>query len=109
MKLFWEAFKAKFPPNRAAAAIMVTVTPILAIAAGDLATWSTRHVAGLHLTQGKIFGVFLAGAGAVVLPAVTAGYKWFSGWIQHEGAKQRKEVALIEAGHQTTVHNLEGS
>lgn len=103
LEAIWDSIKAKFPPNRAVVAIMAVVTPVLAIAAGDLATWATVHAASLHLTSGEIFGVFVAGVTAVVAPAVTWLYKWMTGWIQHEGAKQRKEVALIEAGHQTTV------
>jgi len=109
MKVFWEAFKAKFPPNRAVVAVMAVATPVLAIAAGDLATWATVHAASLHLTSGQIFGVFVAGATAVVAPAVTWLYKWMTGWVQHEGARQRKEVALIDAGHQITLDNLDGS
>jgi hypothetical protein len=95
---FWAAFKAKVPPNRAAAAIMATLTPVLAIAAGNLATWSTIHLAQLHLTTGQLFGVFVTGAAAVVFPAVTAGYQWFTGWIQRDAHKQALERALVDHG-----------
>jgi hypothetical protein len=102
LEAIWNSVKAKWPPNRAFGALMVVGTPALAIVSGWVATRATTL--GLHFTQGEVFGVFLAGATAVVLPAITFAYKWMSGWIQHEGAKQRKEVALIEAGHQTTLN-----
>lgn len=105
LKTFWNTFKAKWPPNRVAVLLCAVVAGPLAIAGGDVAAWSAVHFPSLHLTATQVTGAFYAGVAAVALPLTAAAYKWFGGWVQHEGAKQRKEVALIEAGHQTTLDN----
>jgi hypothetical protein len=103
LQSLWAAFKAKFPPNRAIIAIMGVLTPLLAIAAGDLATWSTKHVAGLHLTQGGLTAAFIAGAATVVAAVVPLAYRWMTGWIAHEGRAHEIELAVIQAGHTLPV------
>ncbi len=112
LKNFWEAFRAKFPPNRVAVALCAVLAGPLAIAGGDVAAWSATHFPGLHLTPVQVTGAFIAGVGAVALPLTTAAYKWFTGWIQQEGHQQveskaaadhdrQMEVELTRAGHLT--------
>lgn len=95
----WESFKSKWPPNRVAVLLCATVLPVLTIAGGDVAAWSATHFPTLHLTGAGVTAAFVAGMVAVALPGVTAAYKWFGGWIKHEGHDHEIDTALIAAGH----------
>jgi hypothetical protein len=95
IETFWNSFKAKWPPNRAAVALCALVAGPLAIAGGDVAAWSATHFPGLHLTAGQVTAAFIAGVAAVALPLCTAAYKWFGGWIQGDAHKQELERLLV--------------
>lgn len=99
----WGSFKAKFPPNRVAVALCALVAGPLTIAGGDVAAWSAVHFPGLHLTGTQVTAAFVAGAAAVAFPLVTAAYKWFSGWIQHERAEQLEAAAEVEHKRQVEL------
>lgn len=92
----WSGFKAKWPPNRVAVALCAVLAGPLAIAGGDVAAWSATHFPGLHLTSAAVTGIFIAGVGAVALPLTTAAYKWFGGWVQHEGHEQAQATAAAQ-------------
>lgn len=71
-----EWLQRTFPSNR----LVILATPIAAALAGYICTWTTKHIAFLHLDQGQTTAVFISGIGLVV----TMAYKWLDGWQKHE-------------------------
>ena len=56
------------------------LTPFFAILAGGLAGWVAKKFPGVQLDTGQIVAFMVAAATA----AITAGFKFLSGWQQHE-------------------------
>jgi hypothetical protein len=75
-------------PNR----IVALITPACALAAGWAASWLAENVPGLDIAQENLQAVFIAGALAVVAPAL----QWLHGWQKWEA---RNEAALAVAAH----------
>jgi hypothetical protein len=75
-------------PNR----IVALVTPVCALAAGWAATWLADNVPGMNVSKENLQAVFVAGAVAVLAPAL----HWLHGWQKWE---QRNEEALIAAAN----------
>jgi hypothetical protein len=75
-------------PNR----IVALVTPVCALAAGWAATWLADNVPGMNISRDNLQAVFIAGAVAVLAPAL----HWLYGWQKWE---QRKEEALAAAAN----------
>jgi hypothetical protein len=75
-------------PNR----IVALVTPICALAAGWAATWLADNVPGMNISRENLQAVFIAGAVAVLAPAL----HWLYGWQKWE---QRNEEALAAAAN----------
>ena len=73
-------------PNR----IVALVTPVCALAAGWAATWLADNVPGMNVSRDSLQAVFVAGAVAVLAPAL----HWLHGWQKFE---QRNEEALRAA------------
>jgi hypothetical protein len=75
-------------PNR----IVALVTPVCALAAGWAATWLADNVPGLNISKENLQAVFIAGAAAVLAPAI----QWLHGWQKWEA---RNEEALAAAAN----------
>jgi hypothetical protein len=75
-------------PNR----IVALVTPVCALAAGWAATWLADNVPGMTVSKENLQAVFIAGAVAVLAPAL----HWLHGWQKWE---QRNEEALAAAAN----------
>jgi hypothetical protein len=73
-------------PNR----IVATLTPVFALAAGACATWLADHFPGINVSADALEEIFIAGALAVLAPAL----QWLYGWQKHE---QREAEAIIKA------------
>jgi hypothetical protein len=71
-------------PNR----VVASLAPICALAAGAAATWLAEHFPGLDVPASALEEIFIAGALAVLAPAL----QWVYGWQQHE--KREAEAAL---------------
>jgi hypothetical protein len=63
-------------PNR----IVALITPACALAAGWAATWLADNVPGLDVSKENLQAVFIAGAVAVLAPAL----HWLHGWQKWE-------------------------
>ncbi len=63
-------------PNR----IVALVIPVCALAAGWAATWLADHVPGMNISADSLQAVFVAGAVAVLAPAL----HWLYGWQKWE-------------------------
>jgi hypothetical protein len=72
-------------PNR----IVALVTPACALGAGWVATWLADHVPGLNIPSESLQAVFIAGAVAVLAPAL----HWLHGWQKFE-ARQSEDARL---------------
>jgi hypothetical protein len=70
--------------------IVALITPAAALAAGWAASWLAEHVPGLGVTKENLQAVFIAGAVAVLAPAL----HWLHGWQKWE---VRNEAALADA------------
>ena len=70
--------------------IVALITPAAALAAGWAASWLAEHVPGIGVTKENLQAVFIAGAVAVLAPAL----HWLHGWQKWE---VRNEAALAEA------------
>lgn len=70
--------------------IVALITPAAALAAGWAASWLADNVPGITVTKENLQAVFIAGAAAVLAPAV----QWLHGWQKWE---VRNEAALAEA------------
>jgi hypothetical protein len=75
-------------PNR----IVALVTPVCALAAGWAATWLADNVPGLNISKENLQAVFIAGAAAVLAPAI----QWLHGWQKWEA---RNDAALVAAAN----------
>ena len=75
-------------PNR----IVALVTPVCALAAGWAATWLADNVPGMNVSRDSLQAVFVAGAVAVLAPAL----HWLHGWQKFE---QRNEETLRAAAN----------
>lgn len=75
-------------PNR----IVALVTPVCALAAGWAATWLADNVPGMNVSRDSLQAVFIAGAVAVLAPAL----HWLHGWQKFE---QRNEENLRAAAN----------
>ena len=73
-------------PNR----IVALVTPVCALAAGWAATWLADNVPGLDVSKESLQAVFIAGAVAVILPAL----QWLHGWQKWEERSDAQTLAL---------------
>jgi hypothetical protein len=73
-------------PNR----IVALVTPACALGAGWAATWLADNVPGLNITKENLQAVFIAGAVAVLAPAL----HWLNGWQKWEA---RNDAAIAAA------------
>jgi hypothetical protein len=75
-------------PNR----IVALITPPCALAAGWAASWLADNVPGLNISRENLQAVFIAGAAAVIAPAL----QWLYGWQKWEA---RQEEAITAAAH----------
>ena len=75
-------------PNR----IVALVPPVCALAAGWAATWLADNVPGLNISKENLQAVFIAGAVAVLAPAI----QWLHGWQKWEA---RNDEALAAAAN----------
>jgi hypothetical protein len=73
-------------PNR----IVALITPACALAAGWAASWLADNVPGLNISQENLQAVFIAGAVAVILPAL----QWLHGWQKWEERSDAQTLAL---------------
>ena len=74
------------PLNR----LVALLTPVFALAAGACATWLAEHFPGVNISEDMLQQVFIAGAVAVLAPAL----HWLHGWQKFEA---RDAVALVVA------------
>jgi len=74
------------PLNR----LVALLTPVFALAAGACATWLAEHFPGVNISEDMLQQVFIAGAVAVLAPAL----HWLHGWQKFEA---RDAVALVAA------------
>ena len=70
--------------------IVALITPVCALAAGWAASWLADNIPGIGVTQENLQAVFIAGAVAVLAPAL----HWLNGWQKWEA---RNEAAVAEA------------
>jgi hypothetical protein len=75
-------------PNR----IVALITPVCALAAGWAASWLAENVPGIDVSQDNLQAIFIAGAVAVLAPAL----HWLHGWQKWE---LRNDEAIIAAQH----------
>jgi hypothetical protein len=73
--------------------IVALITPAAALAAGWAASWLAEHVPGLGVTKENLQAVFIAGAVAVLAPAL----HWLHGWQKWE-ARNDLELAVAARG-----------
>ena len=73
-------------PNR----IVAMLAPVFALAAGACATWLADHFPGINVSADALEEIFIAGALAVLAPAL----QWLYGWQKHE---QREAEAMVRA------------
>jgi hypothetical protein len=76
-------------PNR----IVALITPACALAAGWAASWLADNVPGLNISQDNLQAVFIAGAVAVVAPAL----QWLHGWQKWE-ERNDAQIAAAQQG-----------
>ena len=76
-------------PNR----IVALITPPCALAAGWAASWLADNVPGLNISRENLQAVFIAGAAAVVAPAL----QWLYGWQKWE-ARQEEAITAAAQG-----------
>jgi hypothetical protein len=70
--------------------IVALITPVCALAAGWAASWLADNIPGIGVTQENLQAVFIAGAIAVLAPAL----HWLNGWQKWEA---RNEASIAEA------------
>jgi hypothetical protein len=94
-------------PNR----IVAMLTPVLALAAGAVATWLAEHFPGVNVSQDALEEIFIAGAVTVLAPAG----QWLYGWQKHEAREAEAQqtvdaieaVALPAAGEEPELEDLD--
>lgn len=85
------------PPNRVVALLTPLLTPPIAIAAAWLSPWAAQHLPGLPtFTPAELTAFGIAGAAAVVVPAVRLADRFIDGWQKHEGAQAALVRALVD-------------
>ncbi len=79
-------------PNR----IVAMLTPVFALAAGACATWLAEHFPTLDVPASALEEIFIAGALAVLAPAL----QWLYGWQKFEAREAEAQLAAekVEAG-----------
>jgi hypothetical protein len=89
LRNLYDRLRAIFPPNRVVALL---AAPAAALA-GWLAAWVAAHFPGVHLDQGQLTAIFIAGGTALVVQA----YKWLDNWGKYEEHNRTmKEIAAAE-------------
>lgn len=73
--------------------VVALITPACALAAGWAASWLAEHVPGIGVTKENLQAVFIAGAVAVLAPAL----HWLHGWQKWE-ARNDAELAIAARG-----------
>lgn len=73
--------------------VVALITPACALAAGWAASWLAEHVPGIGVTKENLQAVFIAGAVAVLAPAL----HWLHGWQKWE-ARNDLELAIAARG-----------
>jgi hypothetical protein len=76
-------------PNR----IVATLTPVFALAAGACATWLAEHFPTLDVPASALEEIFVAGALAVLAPAL----QWLYGWQKFEAREAEAQLAAEKA------------
>jgi hypothetical protein len=76
-------------PNR----IVATLTPLFALAAGACATWLAEHFPALDVPPSALEEIFIAGALAVLAPAL----QWLYGWQKWEARQDEAQLAVEKA------------
>lgn len=76
-------------PNR----IVALLTPICALAAGASATWLAEHFPTLDVPASALEEIFIAGALAVLAPAL----QWLYGWQKFEAREAEAQLAAEKA------------
>jgi hypothetical protein len=76
-------------PNR----IVATLTPVFALAAGACATWLAEHFPTLDVPASALEEIFIAGALAVLAPAL----QWLYGWQKFEAREAEAQLAAEKA------------
>ena len=76
-------------PNR----IVALLTPICALAAGASATWLAEHFPTLDVPASSLEEIFIAGAVAVLAPAL----QWLYGWQKFEARQDEAQLAVDKA------------
>jgi hypothetical protein len=85
-------------PNR----IVALVTPVCALGAGWAATWLADHVPGMNIPEESLQAVFIAGAVAVLAPAL----HWLHGWQKFEARQSEDSRLALVADAATAVSEL---
>ncbi|MDA0178742.1 hypothetical protein OJ997_00420 [Solirubrobacter phytolaccae] len=81
------------PLNR----LVALLTPVLALAAGGCATWLAQNFPGVNIPQDTLQEIFIAGAVAVLAPAL----HWLHGWQKWEA---RDAIAVAAADASDSAH-----
>jgi hypothetical protein len=76
-------------PNR----IVALLTPVFALAAGASATWLAEHFPTLDVPASALEEIFIAGALAVLAPAL----QWLYGWQKFEAREAEAQLAAEKA------------
>jgi hypothetical protein len=76
-------------PNR----IVAMLTPVFALAAGACATWLAEHFPTLDVPASALEEIFIAGALAVLAPAL----QWLYGWQKWEAREAEAQLAAEKA------------
>jgi hypothetical protein len=76
-------------PNR----IVAMLTPVFALAAGACATWLAEHFPTLDVPASALEEIFIAGALAVLAPAL----QWLWGWQKWEARQDEAQLAVDKA------------
>lgn len=76
-------------PNR----IVAILTPVFALAAGTCATWLAEHFPALDVPASALEEIFIAGALAVLAPAL----QWLYGWQKYEAREAEAQAAAEKA------------
>jgi hypothetical protein len=82
-------------PNR----FVALITPVCALAAGWAATWLADNVPGLNVNADQLQAVFIAGAVAVLAPAL----QWLYGWQKYEARQAAAEQLAVLEDRQTAL------
>jgi len=73
--------------------IVATLTPVFALAAGACATWLAEHFPTLDVPASALEEIFIAGALAVLAPAL----QWLYGWQKFEAREAEAQLAAEKA------------